>query len=54
MCKSWKTPQIVEVAIGLEINSYACADLWFRGVEAAPGSWSARPSRPHRVLQGKL
>jgi len=27
MRKSWKTPQIVEVAIGLEINSYACAEL---------------------------
>ncbi|HYM29854.1 MAG TPA: pyrroloquinoline quinone precursor peptide PqqA [Candidatus Cybelea sp.] len=21
----WKTPKIVEVAVGLEINSYACA-----------------------------
>ncbi|HTG23939.1 MAG TPA: pyrroloquinoline quinone precursor peptide PqqA [Reyranella sp.] len=27
MRKSWKKPQIVEVAVGLEINSYACADL---------------------------
>jgi len=23
----WKTPRIVEVCVGLEINSYACADL---------------------------
>jgi coenzyme PQQ precursor peptide PqqA len=23
----WTTPRIVEIAIGLEINSYACADL---------------------------
>jgi coenzyme PQQ precursor peptide PqqA len=22
---SWKTPEIVEVPVGLEINSYACA-----------------------------
>ncbi|HEY0236329.1 MAG TPA: pyrroloquinoline quinone precursor peptide PqqA [Afipia sp.] len=22
---SWKTPKIVEVPVGLEINSYACA-----------------------------
>jgi len=21
----WKTPKIVEIAVGLEINSYACA-----------------------------
>jgi len=27
MRKSWKKPQIVEVAVGLEINSYACAVL---------------------------
>jgi len=27
MRKSWKKPQIVEVAVGMEINSYACADL---------------------------
>jgi len=27
MRKSWKKPQIVEIAVGLEINSYACADL---------------------------
>jgi len=24
---AWKTPRIVEIAIGMEINSYACADL---------------------------
>jgi len=24
---SWKTPKIVEVALGAEINSYACAGL---------------------------
>jgi len=23
----WTTPRIVEVAVGLEINSYACAEL---------------------------
>jgi coenzyme PQQ precursor peptide PqqA len=23
----WTTPRIVEIAIGLEINSYACAQL---------------------------
>jgi len=23
----WTTPRIVEMAVGLEINSYACADL---------------------------
>jgi len=23
----WTTPRIVEIAIGLEINSYACAEL---------------------------
>jgi len=27
MRKSWKKPRIVEVAVGMEINSYACADL---------------------------
>jgi coenzyme PQQ precursor peptide PqqA len=24
---SWKTPTVIEVALGAEINSYACADL---------------------------
>jgi coenzyme PQQ precursor peptide PqqA len=23
----WTTPRIVEITVGLEINSYACADL---------------------------
>jgi len=23
---SWKSPKIVEIALGAEINSYACAD----------------------------
>ena len=24
---AWKNPKIVEIALGAEINSYACADL---------------------------
>jgi coenzyme PQQ precursor peptide PqqA len=24
---TWKTPKVVEIAVGLEINSYACAEL---------------------------
>jgi coenzyme PQQ precursor peptide PqqA len=24
---SWKTPKIIEIALGAEINSYACAEL---------------------------
>jgi coenzyme PQQ precursor peptide PqqA len=24
---AWKTPRIVEIAVGMEINSYASADL---------------------------
>jgi len=24
---SWKTPKIVEIALGAEINSYACAEV---------------------------
>jgi len=27
MKTSWKKPQVVEIAVGLEINSYACAGL---------------------------
>ncbi len=27
MKKSWKKPQVVVIAVGLEINSYACAEL---------------------------
>jgi coenzyme PQQ precursor peptide PqqA len=27
MAMAWKTPKIVEIALGAEINSYACADL---------------------------
>jgi coenzyme PQQ precursor peptide PqqA len=24
---TWKTPKIVEIALGAEINSYACAEM---------------------------
>jgi coenzyme PQQ precursor peptide PqqA len=24
---SWKTPRVIEVAVGMEINCYACADI---------------------------
>ncbi len=27
MKKTWKKPKIVEIAVGMEINAYACADL---------------------------
>lgn len=27
MKMAWKKPKVVEVSLGLEINSYACADL---------------------------
>jgi coenzyme PQQ precursor peptide PqqA len=27
MMMTWKTPKIVEIALGAEINCYACADL---------------------------
>ncbi len=27
MKKAWKRPKIVEIAVGMEINSYACAEL---------------------------
>jgi len=27
MNMAWTTPKIVEIALGAEINSYACADL---------------------------
>ncbi len=27
MEKAWKKPKVVEIAVGLEINSYACAEL---------------------------
>jgi len=23
----WKTPRIVEIAVGMEINAYACAEI---------------------------
>jgi coenzyme PQQ precursor peptide PqqA len=26
MSMSWKSPKIVEIALGAEINSYACAE----------------------------
>jgi coenzyme PQQ precursor peptide PqqA len=26
VCMAWKTPKIVEIALGAEINSYACAE----------------------------
>ncbi|MCH8997673.1 MAG: pyrroloquinoline quinone precursor peptide PqqA [Proteobacteria bacterium] len=27
MKKTWTKPKVVEIAVGLEINSYACAEL---------------------------
>ena len=24
---AWKTPKVIETAVGMEINSYACAEL---------------------------
>ncbi len=27
MRKAWKKPKIIEVAVGMEINCYACADI---------------------------
>ena len=27
MKKTWKKPAVVEIAVGMEINSYACAEL---------------------------
>ena len=24
---AWKTPKIVEIAVGMEINSYVCAEI---------------------------
>ena len=24
---AWKTPKIVEIAVGMEINAYACAEI---------------------------
>ena len=25
---TWKTPKVQEISIGMEINSYACAELY--------------------------
>ena len=27
MKKTWNKPKVVEIAVGMEINSYACAEL---------------------------
>jgi coenzyme PQQ precursor peptide PqqA len=27
MAMKWKTPVIIEIAVGLEINAYACAEV---------------------------
>ena len=24
---NWKTPQVIEIAVGMEINCYACAEI---------------------------
>ncbi|HVW72920.1 MAG TPA: pyrroloquinoline quinone precursor peptide PqqA [Rhizomicrobium sp.] len=24
---TWKTPRVIEIAVGMEINCYACADI---------------------------
>ena len=25
---AWTTPKVLEICVGLEINSYACAEIW--------------------------
>ncbi len=25
---AWKSPKVIEIAVGMEINSYACAELY--------------------------
>jgi len=27
MAMKWKTPVVIEIAVGLEINAYACAEI---------------------------
>jgi len=27
MLMSWTTPSVIEIAVGMEINCYACADI---------------------------
>jgi len=29
--KTWRKPKIRVIAVGTEINAYACAQLWWRG-----------------------
>src|SRR5262249_9941315 len=36
---AWANPRFVEIAVGLEINSYACAELPEADI---PGSWRQR------------
>ena len=36
----WKSPRIIEVAVGLEINCYACAEIQ---VMAGPGNKTPKP-----------
>lgn len=26
--RQWKRPSVIEIAVGMEINCYACAELW--------------------------
>ena len=42
---AWKTPRIVEIAVGMEINSYACADLVSRRGLAPAAATSRRRSQ---------
>jgi coenzyme PQQ precursor peptide PqqA len=34
---TWTTPKVVEISVGMEINSYACAELWSANPFAADG-----------------
>jgi len=34
--KKWKKPVIVVIAVGLEINAYACAEVWFAVSQCRP------------------
>ncbi len=50
---AWKSPKVIEIAVGMEINCYACAELYALTKSSCRrpplGRVSGIPRRPCRV-----
>ena len=50
---SWKTPKIVEVPVGMEINMYACAARQYTRRNGLPGSGNSLLLRSGQAVRSQ-